>query len=550
MNGCDKNMYTYSAKKGDTLRSIANQMNIGIEQLISINPQITNPNVDLEGQKVNVRRIIKIPVCKPMAPLTEQKHWIPLTSLEKMSETEYDVLIVGTGFGGPTVLWRLCEQWRKKGMQIGVIESGDLLMPTNALNVPTLNATSARAFYKNFGFPLGKFQPEYPGATEVFALGGRSLFWSGNTPRLHPIDMDDWPVSYKEMIPYYNIAEQIMNVSTGYTKDSRITTKMLEIIRRSGFPDVSEMPMAVDLSSTRFGQIHSNAFFSSISLLAMALYQRPFDIAVRARAVKIFTENDNARGIQVMSPDKKSYYIKAKNIVLSASSWETPRLLIHSGIQGTSIGHYLMNHSKIVATVRVDRNAFPEVLGTLALLVPRTNDRPFQVTIYGPNLERYMWYQTYEDKPLLEEIEIGIEALGIVEPRFENHISLNSNRLDEYRVPEIQVQFSYSEKDKEMIGIMVNGVNQIISGIGKAITIKKSDLCLYVPGDDYHEMGTCRMGNDPATSVTNRYGQLHGISNVYVADNSILPFSGAANPTLTTVALAIRTADYIIHQLK
>jgi choline dehydrogenase-like flavoprotein len=53
------------------------------------------------------------------------------------------------------------------------------------------------------------------------------------------------------------------------------------------------------------------------------------------------------------------------------------------------------------------------------------------------------------------------------------------------------------------------------------------------------------MGDDPSTSATNRYGQIHGVSGLYAADNSILPSIGAANPTLTTVALSTRVADYI-----
>jgi choline dehydrogenase-like flavoprotein len=58
------------------------------------------------------------------------------------------------------------------------------------------------------------------------------------------------------------------------------------------------------------------------------------------------------------------------------------------------------------------------------------------------------------------------------------------------------------------------------------------------------------MGVDPDTSATDPYGQIHGISGLYVADNSVIPTSGTANPTLTTVALSIRTADYLIRQLK
>lgn len=112
--------------------------------------------------------------------------------------------------------------------------------------------------------------------------------------------------------PYYNIAERVMTISKGYTQDSTLTTMMLEILRGSGFPEVTELPTAIDLTATKFGQVHSNALFSSIAFLGSALNQRPFDLAVNARAVQILSENGSATGLQVMSPDKKSYFIKAK----------------------------------------------------------------------------------------------------------------------------------------------------------------------------------------------------------------------------------------------
>ena len=73
---------------------------------------------------------------------------------------------------------------------------------------------------------------------------------------------------------------------------------------------------------------------------------------------------------------------------------------------------------------------------------------------------------------------------------------------------------------------------------------------LLVPGEDNHECGTCRMGLDPDTSATDIFGQIHAISGLFVADNSVVRLSVPANPTLTTVALAIRTADYISGQIK
>ena len=63
-------------------------------------------------------------------------------------------------------------------------------------------------------------------------------------------------------------------------------------------------------------------------------------------------------------------------------------------------------------------------------------------------------------------------------------------------------------------------------------------------------MGVARMSASPEDGVTNGWGQAHDIDNLFVSDGSVIPTSGAANPTLTIVALAIRQADYIAEQMK
>jgi choline dehydrogenase-like flavoprotein len=89
---------------------------------------------------------------------------------------------------------------------------------------------------------------------------------------------------------------------------------------------------------------------------------------------------------------------------------------------------------------------------------------------------------------------------------------------------------------------------ETVKQISSATDIIFGEICLVPTGDLHHTSGTCRMGNDPSTSVTDQYGRVHRILGLYVADNSVLPFIGSGNPTLTTVALAIRTADQIATQ--
>lgn len=62
------------------------------------------------------------------------------------------------------------------------------------------------------------------------------------------------------------------------------------------------------------------------------------------------------------------------------------------------------------------------------------------------------------------------------------------------------------------------------------------------------EVGGCRMGSDPETSVVDKFGRSHDIANLFVCDGSIFPTQGSANPGLTIQALAARTADYLISQ--
>lgn len=61
-----------------------------------------------------------------------------------------------------------------------------------------------------------------------------------------------------------------------------------------------------------------------------------------------------------------------------------------------------------------------------------------------------------------------------------------------------------------------------------------------------HQAGTCRMGNDPQTSVTNAYGRVHDIENLFIADGSLHVTNGGFNPALTIMALAFRVGEHIV----
>lgn len=461
--------------------------------------------------------------------------WIPTIPIEEMSKTEYDVLIVGTGAGGGAVLWRLCEHWRNTGMKIGVIEAGDLILPTNIRNVETMSPGVVNALaYGTSGLVV-----PVPGTgfREIIALGGRTLVWNAVSPRMR-ITAENWPVPLREMDFYYDIAEQVMSVSGSYTKESPLNQIYLNRLWNQGFNHARNMPTATDMEPTKYGEMHSNVYFTSIKFLAKALNSRPFDLAVLSRVVGILTNQGKVEGVEVMTPDKKTYRVKAQKVVLCTSTIETPRLLLYSNIPGQAIGHYLTNHTVVWAPFPLERERYPYVIGTAGILMPELENHPFQIQVVGQTRSQF-----YHNKfiPYQSVEAVNVSGIGTVQSQFENRVSLDPFKRDQYGVPEVLVQLSRTPYDLALAAFVDQFVLRVASVLGLEMTTLSRDT----PYQGDHESCTCRMGIDPATSATNVFGQIHGIPGLFVADNSVIPRLGAANPTLTTVALALRTADYI-----
>ncbi len=234
-------MKIWVSNKHETLRAIAIKNRLSVEELFVLNPHIENPDLDITGKSVylpsatetnneiqsRADSIGSIPTCS-VAPTETLNNWIPLTPISQMAEQEYDVLIIGTGAGGGSVLWRLCEQWKRQKKRIGIIERGNQVIPTHARNLSTMNQERLVAYFSSLSKPLPGALPEYPGARQLFALGGRTLFWYAFTPRMHEWDLAKWPIPVHEMESYYGIAEEVMNVTGAFAEGASFTEILLE----------------------------------------------------------------------------------------------------------------------------------------------------------------------------------------------------------------------------------------------------------------------------------------------------------------------------------
>ncbi|HLI76901.1 MAG TPA: GMC oxidoreductase, partial [Acidobacteriaceae bacterium] len=133
----------------------------------------------------------------------------------------------------------------------------------------------------------------------------------------------------------------------------------------------------------------------------------------------------------------------------------------------------------------------------------------------------------------------GIGANGEVLPSENNFLEL-SDELDENGLPKPLLHFSYGPNELAMEAHAIKVMTEAWRAAGARD--------IWSMRRTAHQIGTCRMGTDPETSVVDPYGRSHQISNLWISDNSTFPTALAANPALTIMALALRSADAFLHQ--
>lgn len=133
-------------------------------------------------------------------------------------------------------------------------------------------------------------------------------------------------------------------------------------------------------------------------------------------------------------------------------------------------------------------------------------------------------------------------------PVFNNRVEVDPTLKDHWGIPVARISARRHPHDIEICRFVSSKAEEWLREAG-AVRIWKSVPGTYV-GGSAHQAGTCRMGNDPKTSVTNKYGQLHEIPNLFVADGSLHVTNGGFNPVLTIMALGYWVSDYIKREWK
>ncbi|MBC9910865.1 GMC family oxidoreductase [Chitinophaga varians] len=344
-------------------------------------------------------------------------------------------------------------------------------------------------------------------------------------------------------------------------------------------------------------------FSSSSVLVKPAMKSGHVDLYTNAMVREVLTDDSGkATGVAYIDKaDMQEYSVNARVVVLAASACESARLLLNSksakhpnGLANSSgvVGKYL--HDSTGASrggfipALMDRKRYNEDgVGGMHLYIPWWGDnkkldfaRGYHIEMgggmhmpsygYGFGMENMNGkYPGRDGKPkaaggygasLKDDYRryfgahIGFAGRGECIAREDNYCEIDPNVVDKYGIPVLRFHYTWSDHEVKQAKHMQDTFEQLIVEMGGVPSGTKpgedTKYGLENPGRIIHEVGTTRMGDNPATSVLNKFNQAHEVKNLFVVDGGAFVSQADKNPTWTILALSMRASEYIVDQLK
>jgi choline dehydrogenase-like flavoprotein len=289
--------------------------------------------------------------------------------------------------------------------------------------------------------------------------------------------------------------------------------------------------------------------------------------------VRKIETNDAGRvtGVIYFDKDRREHVQRAKAVVLCANGAETPRLLLMSksnrfpdGLANSSgmVGkHFMFNGGALVRAeyehevnghrgpvVSRISNQFYELDASTGFIGGGAFDFRFDVPalLMALSMPRTgpQWGAAFKErlKPWFSHSLLGYAHTTSL-PVESNSVSLDPELKDDWGLPALRTTFKEHEHDMRMYRWFQDRTRELLTAAGATAT--HDEPINEDPGFTVHLLGTCRMGNDPTTSVVDKYNRAHDVPNLFIVDGSSLVTSGRGQPTLTIQALAFRAADHI-----
>jgi choline dehydrogenase-like flavoprotein len=503
---------------------------------------------------------------------------------------EWDVAIIGTGIGGATVGWELAA----RGLSVLFLEKGVRVTASADASEPT--APAARLARGWWPHPVSQ-QRVHGGCDRFFAplgcaLGGSSIYYAAALERMAASDFEPldtahglvraWPVTFAEFAPFYAAAESLYGISPAASATIRERLSewdlaFLDVLRRNGLqPEPLQVAMRYDEQCEEcIGRLCPRACKadSLTACLEPALRTGRCTVLECCDVQSLDADESRVRAVRARYCDAE-IEVHARVFVLAAGALHSPQILLRS--RSSRWPHGLANRSD-----QVGRNLMFHTADNYAVWAPR---RLNQHARQKKSLSLRDFY-LYEGRRLGYVQSLGLdvgrgdiamylknflrrhglrnELLLKVLVKLPSHIA--AHLLGNARVFGAMTEDDPSPANRVVLDPHEPDGAKFIYTITEDLRRRAYELCEQFARHirpwrlvrispeltmNYgHPCGTCRFGNNPASSVLDRSCRTHDLQNLYVLDASFMPRSSAVNPSLTIAANALRVAPLIAEQL-
>ncbi|MEV6175756.1 GMC family oxidoreductase [Streptomyces sp. NPDC052015] len=280
----------------------------------------------------------------------------------------------------------------------------------------------------------------------------------------------------------------------------------------------------------------------------------------RPPASRAFLDAGTATGVTLRNMvDGEERTITARAVVVAADALRTPQLLHASGIRPPALGRYLNDQPQIVHAARLPdgvvtaHGAVPDrardedgaiVPQSGVSWVPYTDAHPFQGQVMQLDASPL---PLADDTTVEPGAVVGLGWFCAKDITAEDRVEFDDTTADAYGLPAMRVHYRYTERDLSTI----EQPKEAIAEAATAVGIPLGDSPVLLPaGSSLHYQGTTRMGPaDDGTSVCDSHSRVWNTRGLWVAGNNVIPTATACNPTLTSVALAVRGAGPLLDHL-
>jgi choline dehydrogenase-like flavoprotein len=485
---------------------------------------------------------------------------------------DVDLAIIGAGAAGIT----LARALKDAGFTIALIESGGLEWSEAAQQLGA-GEVGAQRYGDLANVRLRQF-------------GGTTGHWGGWCRELDALDFEPrafvplsgWPISKADLAPHYAAAQDILQLGPARYGDFTAVAAAAGAARPIA-PDGAIEAVLFELSPpTRMGEVYR----SELEQSAVQVW-----LNTTLSDIRLSDDLSHVTELRLARDGAEALTMRARHVVLACGGLSNPQILLASNSQiatGIGNGHDFVGRCFAEHPVIEDFAALiplgpetgaPFVHGEIALdaYKYRLAFQPTQahrraaqrlsalMTINwpGPRLDpatgQFDWWDEHRFGPPETAVQLvalsgqraaHVHMLGAgfeTRPNPDSRVMLATTR-DRFGTPQIRLDWRLSDVDLADYLANLADLGGAFMAAGTAMVRIAPDAHERFRAETFwghHHMGTTRMGHDPKTSVCDGVGRVHGLPNLWVAGSSLFPTTGAANPTLTIVALALRLAAHL-----